>query len=167
MGDDYEFRAAHAGDYGPLIEALRNGAGMTPERRALLIEILEGKLKRPPHRPAVTLKSQARRKSLVKRVRELEREGWKPTAAIIQTGAEFDCSERTVRAALRLAKDTMEMKRLVNQATATEAQAKAVLARAKVLAATPYYEAATKVHEQVDTARRSPPEVPGLSTTVA
>jgi hypothetical protein len=146
MGDDYEtFRAAHEGDHGPLIELLRSGADVTPERRVLLIKILEGKLKRPPHRQGATLKDQAVRRSLVRRVRELESGGCKQTAAVAQVAAESGRSERTVRSALRLARDTVEMKRLVDQATAAVAQTEHLLANTKV--GEPRHETATKLHE--------------------
>ena len=99
--DDYEiFRAAHEGNLAPLIELLRSGAELTPDRRALVIKILEGKLKRPAHRQA-SVKTLERQHAIARRVHELEREGRKSLSAIVKTAREFGCSEKTVRNALR------------------------------------------------------------------
>jgi hypothetical protein len=101
MADDLGiFRAAHEGDLGPLIELLRSGAELTPDRRALVIKILEGKLNRPPHRQA-SLKTLQRQHAIARRVRELEHEVRKSHSAIVKAAEEFGCHEKTVRNAIR------------------------------------------------------------------
>jgi hypothetical protein len=101
MDDEYDiFKAAHEADFAPLIELLRSGAELTADRRALVIKILQGKIKRPNHRQA-SLKTLKRRSAIFDRVHELEIDGWKSTAAIRQVQEEFKCSESTVRKACR------------------------------------------------------------------
>ena len=101
MADDYDiFRAAHEGNLAPLIELLRSGAELTADRRALVIQILEGRLNRPPHRQA-SLKTLQRRSAMARRVHELERKGRKPHSAIVKVAEEFGCHEKTIRTALR------------------------------------------------------------------
>jgi hypothetical protein len=101
MHEDLEiFRAAHEGDFGPLIALLRSGAKVTPERRALIIKILDGELKRPPHRQR-SMRTPQRRRAIAKRVREIEHEGCTPMRAVARAQKEFKCSEATVRSALR------------------------------------------------------------------
>ena len=99
MIDDYKiFKAAYEKDYGPLVEFLRTGVDLLPRHRELLIKILEGKMVRPRHRQARTVRHASRHGAIVARVHEL---GGKQTAAIAQTMREFRCSEGTVKKALR------------------------------------------------------------------
>src|SRR5262249_26333348 len=68
--------------------------------RGLIIKILEGKLSHPAHRTK-SYKTPLRYEAIHDRVYELEGIGWKSTAAIRKVQEEFDCSEKTVRNALR------------------------------------------------------------------
>ena len=97
MDEDFLIIAsAKDGDYGPLIELLRNGAELTSWRRELVIQILEGKLKRPSHRPARTVNDLSLKAKIHKRIRELTAEGHKLTAVDAQVADEFGCSVKTV-----------------------------------------------------------------------
>src|SRR5262249_17455860 len=95
------FRAAHEGDFSPLIKLLRDGCELNADRRNLIITILEGKVgKKPSHRRS-TRKTLKRQSDIAAKVRELEDKGWKTTAAVKQAQSEFDCSDTTVRDALK------------------------------------------------------------------
>jgi hypothetical protein len=88
-----------AGDFRGLLEALRSGKA-SPEDCALAADIIEGKVKRPRHRPKHP-KTWEESLRPAKRVRELERQGWgKRTAAVAQVAAEFGISKTAVQASL-------------------------------------------------------------------
>jgi hypothetical protein len=101
MNDYIIFRSAHEKNYNPLIELLRSGAELTPRHRDLLAKILEGKITRPAHRKAKTLRDLQRTMDIAKRVRTLEADECKQIAAIAQAADEFCCSVSTVKTALR------------------------------------------------------------------
>jgi hypothetical protein len=107
---EYEtFRAAHEGDFGPLIEFLSSGAEITSECRQLIIKVLRGDIQRPPHRQA-RITTALRARAIAAYVREREAKV-KQMAAIAEAAEEFDCSERTVKNALKLER---EAKRRLN-----------------------------------------------------
>jgi hypothetical protein len=95
----YIFRSAHQGDLGPLIELLSNGAEITPERRGLILKILRGDIKRPPHRQK-RMTTQRRLWAIAGFVREREN-SCKQMAAIAEAMKKFNCSEKTVKNALK------------------------------------------------------------------
>src|SRR5262249_29726390 len=102
--------AAREGDFEPLIKLLRSGAEVTPDRRALIIKILEGNFTRPAHRQR-SYKTLLRKHAISKRVHELQQDGWKDAAAVRQAQEEFSCSEKTIRNARkedRLRREAME-----------------------------------------------------------
>jgi hypothetical protein len=155
--DDYEiFRAAHEGDLAPLIELLRSGAELTADRRALVIKILEGKIKRPNHRKA-SLKTLKRERAIFNRVHDLEMDDWKSTAAIRQAQEEFKCSESTVRKACRAYRgEFAEWVSFANRVASLDARNQKILVCAFSLMEAKKRRAVGLAHDDLD---KYPPEL--------
>jgi len=90
---------AKEGDLLPLIGLMRSGEELSPKVRSLVADLLEGKVKRPKHRPS-KLEAWSDELGQLGRLLELESEGWKRTAAVKQVATEFFCSVRTVQTSL-------------------------------------------------------------------
>jgi hypothetical protein len=87
------------GDFRGLLKELRSGKA-SPEDCALAADIIEGKIKRPRHRPKHP-KTWEEAMHPAKRVRELERQGWrKRAAAVAQVAAELGISKTAVQVSL-------------------------------------------------------------------
>ena len=108
------FRAAHEGDLGPLADLLHSGAELTPDLRNLVVKILRGELRRPNHRQK-RLKTLLHQRDIARRVHELERDGWKSTAAVRQVEEEFNCSDKTVRNALREDREEQKAQKRIHE----------------------------------------------------
>jgi len=114
--DDPYYKAflyADEGDAGPLADLLESGAELTPDLRNLLVKILRGELRRPNHRQSST-GTFLRHLGIVQRVHELERDGWKSTAAVRHVQEEFNCSDKTVRNALREEREVRKIEDQIN-----------------------------------------------------
>lgn len=92
---------AEHGDLAPLLWLLRSDKEISPKIRALIADLLEGKMKLPKSRPQTEkiLWEERRRASLVML---LERDGWsKRTAAVAKAAEALGCSKKAVQEALR------------------------------------------------------------------
>jgi hypothetical protein len=99
---EYEtFRAAHEGDFAPLIQLLSSGAEITAECRELIIQVLRGDITRPHHRQA-RITTAIRRREIAAYVRRREANGIKQTSAVAEAKDKFGCCERTIKNALKL-----------------------------------------------------------------
>jgi hypothetical protein len=101
--------SAEEGNLFPLIGLLRSDGELSPKVRSLIADLLDGKLKRPKHRPRGMKEDDVMR--CVGRVMNLESEGWKRTAAVAQVAKESGRSVRTVQICLA------QWQPLLNQAT--------------------------------------------------
>jgi hypothetical protein len=113
------FRAAHEGDPGPLIALLESGAELTEERRRLVIKVLRGEISHPPHRQK-RITTIIRAREIAAYVRSL---GGKQLAAIAAAEERFDCSEGTVKNALKLERRIEELTAKLERAGTFLAQA--------------------------------------------
>ena len=99
---EYEtFRAAHEGDFAPLIQLLSSGAEITAECRELIIQVLRGDITRPHHRQA-RITTAIRRREITAYVRRREANGIKQTSAVAEAKDKFGCCERTIKNTLKL-----------------------------------------------------------------
>jgi hypothetical protein len=100
-------KQAEAGDYRQLLSSLRSG-NPPPEICALAADIIEGKIKRPKHRPLryrtvheMTLQAQ--------RVLELQANGWpKRMAAVKKAAEEFGVGTRTIQESLAVCEPALK-----------------------------------------------------------
>ena len=93
--------AARHGDFRGLLRELRSGHP-SPEACAMAADLIEGKIKRPKHRPTLQ-KTWAEAARPAQRVRELERQGWgkgKRMAVVAKVAAELGISRTAVQASL-------------------------------------------------------------------
>ena len=100
--------AARQGDFRGLLRELRSGKP-SPEACAMAADLLEGKIKRPKHRPKLS-KTWTEAARPAQRVRELERQGWgrgKRTAVVAKVAAELGISRTAVQASLSECEPTL------------------------------------------------------------
>jgi hypothetical protein len=100
--------AARDGDFRGLLRELRSG-NPSPEASAMAADLLEGKIKRPRHRPKLA-KTWAEVALPAQRVRELERQGWgkgKRMAVVAKVAADLGISESAVYASLSECEPTL------------------------------------------------------------
>jgi hypothetical protein len=100
MRDSSIIDKAKAGDFGPLRKVLSGGAPLSSPIRRLVLDIIDGKLKRPRHRPPSRTTVDERRK-IARRSWEIEALVGKSTAAVAEVATEFGCSETKVHLARR------------------------------------------------------------------
>jgi len=91
--------ARFEGDWEPLIRLIREGGPITDDVRALLLDILQGKLKKPRGR-ARDNDRPSRIWKMALAVENLQKQGWKTTAAVAHVVKEFGTHTRTVQHAM-------------------------------------------------------------------
>ena len=87
-----------AHDHGFLLSAVRRSS-LHPSVKAVLCELIQGKLKRPPHRP-VSAETELRDMQRALLVLDKEAGGDQRKAAVSRTAEELKCGIRTVEKAL-------------------------------------------------------------------
>ena len=93
--------AARDGDLRGLLRELRSG-NPSPEACAMAADLIEGKIKRPKHRPTLQ-KTWTEAVLPARRVHELERQGWgkgKRTAVVAKVAADLGISKSAVQQSL-------------------------------------------------------------------